>query len=247
MKYSSFSFRNVALALIFSISLFSCDKEDTTTPTEDLKVTEEEAVDLITGAVLYSSEGMTAEAMDAADLAKDIEEKGFNTIVCGEAGDSTLVRTREDARISANYSTTLNWLLNCSDLGLPSSLEFDRTTDGTYETNRISSTDDAISDWVLSEIIAGPNYVITGTYSRTGAQSSLVRDQRSFSSTIDIAVDNLNIDKGQHRIVSGIASFTLTGTTGTGEVYTFDGDIVFLGGGEANILINGNAYTIDLY
>lgn len=247
MKNSSFSLFSLVVAMIFSLSLFSCDKKVEDVPTEDLSVTEEEAVDIITGAIVYSSEGMTSEAMDAAALADDVENKDLTSIGCGETGDSTVVRSHSDVRITANYTSTLGWGLNCSTIGVPTTLDFDRTTSGSYETSRMSSTDDATGDWVLSEIIAGPSYVINGVYHRTGQQNSLVKDMRSFTSTIDMEIDDLNIDKGQRRIVSGIVSFTLSGVTGTGETYAFDGDIVFLGGGSANILINGTAYTIDLF
>ena len=246
MKNSSFSLFSLVVAMVFSLSFFSCDKEEDT-PTEDLKVSEEEAVDIITGAIVYSSEGMSSEAMDAADLADDIAEKGLTSIECGDVSDSTIVRSYNDARITADYTIDLGWALNCSDIGIPTTLEVDRTTAGDYETSRMSSTDNATGGWVLSDIITGPNYIINGTYHRTGQQTSNVGEMRSFSSTIDLTLDNLNIDKGQHRIKSGIASFTLTGVTGTGETYTFDGDIVFLGGGSANIIINGNTHTIDLF
>ena len=246
MKNSSFSLFSLVVAMIFSLTVFSCDKEEDTT-TEDIKVTEEEAVDIITGAVGYSSEGMSSEVMDAADLAGDVENKDLNTIECGEAGDSTVVRHYEDARITADYNIDLGWALNCSDIGIPTTLEFDRTTSGNYVTTRMESTDSATGDWILSDIITGPNYIINGTYHRTGEQVSNVGNMRSFSSVIDLELDNLNIDKGQHRIKSGIASFTLTGVTGTGVTYSFDGDIVFLGGGSANIVMNGTTYTIDLF
>lgn len=246
MKNSSFSLFSLVVAMVFSLTIFSCDKEEGTT-NEDLKVTEEEAVDIITGAVVYSSEGMSSEVMDAAKLADDVENKDLNTIECGESGDSTVVRHYSDARITADYNINLGWALNCSDIGIPTTLEFDRTSSGSYVTARMESTDNATGDWVLSNIITGPNYIVNGTYHRAGDQVSNVGNMHSFSSTIDIELDDLNIDKGQRRIKSGIASFTLTGVTGTGVTYSFEGDIVFLGGGSANIVMNGTTYTIDLF
>lgn len=246
MKLSSFSFIAFSFALLTSMNLFSCERDDNT-PTEDLRISEEDAVDLLTGAIIYSSEGIATEAADAAKMAEQVEEKGLTAIGCGEAGDSTVVRNYDKPRITAAYNSTFSWLLNCNSIGVPTVLEFDRTTNGEYATNRIESTDSATSDWEISELITGPNYILNGTYTRTGQQTSLVRNQQTFNSSISLTLDNINIDKGQRRIVSGIASFTLTGQTTDGQDFSFDGDIVFLGSGAANVIINGNTYEIELF
>ena len=62
----------------------------------------------------------------------------------------------------------------------------------------------------------------------------------------EVEVEDLSIDKGEKEIVSGIAQFTLSGNV-NGEVdYSVTGTIVFLGEGTANVIINGNTYTIEL-
>ncbi|MEL7222933.1 MAG: hypothetical protein AAGJ93_16545 [Bacteroidota bacterium] len=57
----------------------------------------------------------------------------------------------------------------------------------------------------------------------------------------------INIDKGKQRIASGIASFELSGNFNGENDFSYTGDIIFLGDDAANVIINGNTYTIDLY
>ena len=99
----------------------------------------------------------------------------------------------------------------------------------------------------MESLLVGPNYIFNGRYERNGIQESKVREMRSFTSTVLLEVEDLNIDKGEKQIVSGVATFTLSGTVNNETSFSQTGTVVFLGDGQANIIFNGNTYTVDLF
>ena len=239
---------NWLLALIFmggGLFLTSCEKEDNTP--EDQEVSIEDAADALMGALSNSSEGLAAEMEAAAKVADEATQKNLTVLECGETRDSTTTYSLNNSYITANYSTTWSWGLVCNAQSIPTAVTLGRATQGTYETARMSSDDSAESDWTVTQLLTGPNFVINGSYERDGSQASKVRDMRSFTSDILFTLDDLNIDKGTRRITSGIASFSISGASSTGNSFSFEGDIVFNGDGSATFIINGEQYTIDLY
>jgi hypothetical protein len=225
----------------------SCDKEATDTTPENLKQpTEEDAVDAMTGALQASTEGMAQEIDATADLAESYTEKSGGS-PCGETFDSTFVRSVNETNITAEYAFTWEWSLDCNAADIPLGLNLATTSSGTYETARMLSQDASSSTWTVDSLFTGANYVFNGTFERTGAQESKVRNQNVFTSVITIEVDDLNIDKGTKQIKSGIAEATIVITGSGGNTQTFSGDLVFNGDGSVTLIINGNSYTIDLF
>lgn len=234
------------LAFLSSSLVFTACEQDDPEPATNETITEEEMVDLLEGALVNGSEGLVAEMAAAAKVSDEALEKDLKSLECGETADSTVTRNFTNAYITSAYNSTWTWTLFCNAQNLPTEIAFGRSTEGTYETARLLSDDSATSDWSVSQLIFGPNYVINGSYEREGTQESKVRQMRSFTSQILITVDDVNIDKGEQQITSGIASFTLTGTGSEGGSFTADGDLVFNGDGTLTLIINGNSYVIDL-
>ncbi len=242
-----FSFAVMMALLLSSGALFtSCNKEDNE-PRQQEKLTEEDALDVVEGAMMAGTEGLGAEVESAVYLADEYAEKSLTGNPCGETFDSTVVRSISNASLTASYTTSWEWTVLCNNANIPSALDYSRTAAGNYETARMRSDDSAVSAWNIGNLILGDNYVLDGAYTRQGSQESKVRNQYGFSSLFTMEIDELNVDKGTHQIQSGIAGFTLTLTGPEGNSQAFEGDVVFNGGGNVTIIINGNSYTIDLF
>ncbi len=247
MKFSNAQnlFGQFVMLAAFAILATSCNKE-TEEPQNVLN--EDEIVAVVEGALLSDTDGLAAQSEDAVYVAEQYTTKdALGGGPCGETKDSTVNYSYSDARITAAYTSTFVWTLNCNNASIPQSLDFDRTANGNYETARMISNDNATGDWLVENIVLGANYVINGTYVRQGTQTSKVRNLNAFSSNLQVVLDDLNLDKGTHRIVSGIASFTLSGSGTGGRSFSYDGDLVFNGNGSVTIIVNGNSHTIDLY
>ena len=235
------------ILVMMALGLSACNKDAGDNIQPDSRITEEEAAAVVEGAVTARTQGLGAELEDALYLADEYAEKSGEGGPCGEPFDSTLTYSIDTAGLAADYTVNWSWMASCNNLNIPVAINYERSTSGNYETARMISSDDANSTWAISNLIQGENYVLDGAYSRQGSQQSKVRNQYSFSSTLLIEADNLNIDKGTRRIQSGIAGFTLTVTGPGNNTQSFEGDIVFNGDGSATILINGNSYTVGLY
>ncbi|MBR9922110.1 MAG: hypothetical protein GYB31_14825 [Bacteroidetes bacterium] len=239
------NFKLFLIPTLFALLFFTaCQPEEEPQP-EEKDLTEEEAAEIVEGALASDAEGITAEALDAAYVGDQYAEKSGGS-PCGMVFDSTIDRSISNAFITAFYSSDWQWEVYCNDLEIPVSMEFDRSTEGSYTTNRLESEDAAVGNWTLDNLFGGDPYVINGTYERIGQQVSLVRNENVINSEVVITVEDLVIDKDDKRIESGIASFTLSGEVVGGESFSFDGDIIFLGDMAANVIINGNVYTIEL-
>ena len=233
------------LLLTVSFASFSCDSEKEEQP-ETAVLEDEEILAIVNVALVADSEGATAEAVEMAYVADAALDADTPSIACGETSDSTFLTTINESWITGSYQNALTWGLNCNG-NLPISIFYGRQMDGNYETERLSSEDVSSSDWLMESLLVGPNYIFNGRYERNGIQESKVREMRSFTSTVLLEVEDLNIDKGEKQIVSGVATFTLSGTVNNETSFSQTGTVVFLGDGQANIIFNGNTYTVDLF
>ncbi len=236
------------IALFFgSVALaFTACKPENTTPEPEAKVaTEEDAVDIIEGSVSDETGGLEQEIAEMATIADDYGQKDLYDSPCEQEKDTSFVFDYQGNLVSASYTTNSTFVLHCNELDFPVAMDFAASTSGTYSTPRISSNDNGSSSWTVDNLLTGSDYIVNGSYQRNGTQQSLVRNQYTFNSTLDFNLENLNIDKGNHLIDSGMATFTLTTEVSGGQSRTFEGTIVFLGNQAADVIINGTTYPIE--
>lgn len=234
-----------ALLLCCSILFFACEKDDTTTGEEET-ITNEEAVDLVEGALMSQSQGLAKTAEDAANITDEYLE-GDNASFCGLAFDTTLNWGINTNRITGSYEVAWGYTLNCDNFNLPKSIDFVSSVAGNYETQRLLSDDSASSNLLLDDIFFGSAYTLSGSYTRNGTQTSKVRNENTFNSNTQIDITDIKVDKTTKRITSGAGTFLLTGSITGGSDFTIEGTIVFLGDGAATVTINGETFEIDLY
>ena len=227
--------------MIFGLT--ACNKEDTP-PEQEVFLNDEEVSALLQGSLALASQGLAKEMEDGAGLANQYTVKTLNG-PCGESFDTTLNYNLELSWITAAYSTSWDWAVNCTG-EVPTSLSYNRSMSGNYETQRLRSNDEAGSSWVIEGFVLSPDYLFSGSYSRQGSQESLVRD-RNFSSNIALTVPEIRVDKASRRISGGSAGLVFAGENTNGQSFSLEGSIDFLGNGLANVTVNGNTYEIELY
>ena len=243
MNFKSLSFTPVLSVFLLSILfLSSCDN---TEEKEIQLITEEDAVEVVESALMYGSEGISDEAKDASEVAKDYSEAA-SISSCGESFDSTLIKEIERPKIRAFYSTSWAWMISCNDFFIPEALSFGRTATGTYETSRFIGDSQSSSTWGLDSLILGGSWNLVGSYNRSGTHQSKVRNQNALSFELEIEMASLEVDKGDLEIRSGTGTFSLLLSDGNDNSTSLEGSITFLGDGMATIIINGNTYEIEL-
>lgn len=231
------------MLLTLAFGFTSCNKDDN----DDTSIiATEEAVAVVESALISGTAGIADEVSDATLVALEYTEKDLNGGNCGETFDSTLTRNVNRDRVTASYTSTWLWTVNCNNVMIPTSLDFARTTSGEYETRRLNSDDNAASEWTIDGLISGDVWTLNGTYNRTGSQTSKVRDMNTFTSELDMNLSALTVNKNTLEIDGGTGTFTLVGNNTNGNSFSFEGSISFLGNGMATVTINGETYEIDL-
>ncbi|MEZ4829934.1 MAG: hypothetical protein R3C61_27180 [Bacteroidia bacterium] len=222
------------IALIATLT-WSCQEE-----TLEI-VSEEEAVEVIESAVVTSTEGMSSQVEDAAAMT----EVYVNSI-CGQSFDSTITKSLASGTRTYNYTYMWDGSLTCNGAGIPQSISFTYSSNGQYDTPRMSSADQASGSFVLSGLQpSSGNYVYNGSFGRSGSQTSKIRNQNSFTSQLTLTTTNLTVDKSSYEILSGTADVVLTGTASNGTGFSFTGQITFNGNQSATLIVNGTSYPIS--
>lgn len=233
------------LCLGFAVIAFTSCSDETENKPEEESMQVEDAVDVMTGALQASSEGMTQDIYDATYTASAYTEKGPYG-PCNLQYDSTITRDIENAYIIGAYTLSWGWSVNCNESSIPESLDFNQIATGNYESKRLKSDDSATSDLFVDNLIFGEDFAITGTYNREGTQESKVRNRTKFSSQVTITLTELLVDKGTLKIQNGSGSFIISGQTNNGIDFSYEGTITYVGDELVIITINGETYEIEL-
>ncbi|MCC6725816.1 MAG: hypothetical protein IT258_15000 [Saprospiraceae bacterium] len=235
MKNQIISLCAIAL-VVFTLS--SCGKDR-----EQIKaaISETQISYLVESALSEGMAGLTAqvEAMVA------IAEENISG-QCGVTKDSTVVLENETAIGSAEYTTEYTWTLECQEDVVPLNFDFLCHTEGSYNNNRMTSSDYGDATWELTGLNETVNeFTANGTYARNGEQTFKVEGTVT-ESNMDIVVTNMKIDKSSQEITEGTAELSVHGTADGGESFDFEGQIVFKGDGRATLTVNGKTFNINL-
>ncbi|OOQ62002.1 hypothetical protein [Mucilaginibacter pedocola] len=226
-------------ALGLALTVSSCKKDSTTTAA----VTEDEAAEIMVQSIDPASGGLALQTTAATTIT--VTSSGSSK--CGIAKDSTI--TGSGGTSTRSYTYNLNWhrLLTCGTGSIPSKLDFSFTGASTYVAPRMSSNDNSTGAFTVTGLeLASSEYIVNQTYTRNGTQQSKVRNNRNFTSTVNITTTNVKVSKVSQQITSGTGTIAVTGTASTGESFSFSGTITFLGGQKATIVLStGTTFNVQ--
>lgn len=229
----------MSLALFFgSLALTACEKEQSI-------LTPDEVAVIIEGALMTDSEGAAAGISEAVLIAERYTVEA-PSLSCGQTADTTFSRNLSNTRITANYSASASWTLQCNPFNVPQNISMSLQSSGSYTTPRVSSNDNGTGNLTVSNLVTGPNFLINGSYTRNGSQTRLLRNGNGATSTVAITLTNVAVSKSTRKIQSGNAEVIITGQGSGGQTIDSTGSIVFNGDGTATLTINGQSYTITL-
>ncbi len=232
----------------------ACQPTNDEQPQPEQTISEEEAAELVETAMGSNTEGMSAEAENAAAMAAGSYDSNGNALVdCGETNDTTLSYNRNLPNGYVNYTNDIQWTLECNQLNVPVQMQYVGDASGGFETYRSMGSFTALTAFDLSGIApAQPEYVINGLYTfdgtvqgkGVGIGSSQL--EGTYTLTLEITAENVTFDKDAFEITGGTATFVLTVSVDDGVPVTIEGSIEFLGNGDATVVINGETFDIDL-
>jgi hypothetical protein len=234
------------------ISFSSCQEEENSVPEptpQEEGITEEEAVEIMETAITMESSGLTQEIAEAAAMSESYEfpeeesEEFQNIDFCGVIFDTSIVRTVDNNSITAEYTTHTALTLICNSFNIPLELQFDRSSEGAFETNRWLSDDSAQGAWSLTNLLTGQNFLLNGNYVRDGYQKQKIKE-KEFTSTITFDMTDIAVSKTDYQIQSGLVDFVIEGENAQGQSFEITGQFIFEGNQTGTLIINGNTYPI---
>lgn len=246
----------IMLLSILMISFTSCNKDDDNLSDADSQtITEEEAVEAIAKAISPETGGFVEQTNEAIYLIEENEVSENSTTTsgtfedtyeCGENYATSFIRSLDNSTHSYNVNYNWDWMLNCTSDDSPLSFTFNLEGGNTYSSPRMSSVDSsdaALSITGLDDAIG--EYTINQSYVREGTQTSFVRAQNSFVSTINFETSDLKILKANYNITSGTVLVQFNGEVSNGNIYSFSGEVTFNGNQTATITMgSGNTYNV---
>lgn len=232
----------ILIAGLSAVLIAGCKKDDGAVGTGDAVVlTNDDAADAFASTLggSQSTAGLTAQLEEAATIAGG-GSLGKVDATAGTMWDTTITRIRVG---TYSYSYSFKYSITLANANR---LDFGYTMKGTYDTPRLSSNDSASASFQVSNLLTGTAYSVTGIYNRYGTQASKIRNKTSFTSTITVSTTALLIDKSTKRVSGGSAAVIIYGKSSTGNIYSFNGTVTFLGNQQATLVIGSKAYTINL-
>jgi hypothetical protein len=219
-------------------TLASCRKD----PEEVIELlTESEAAEIIEDAVATRTAGFTLPAIDAAQIV----ETYLNS--CNTPGDTSLQKSKSSGAATYNYTFDMDWLVACSDLGVPLSAQVGIAGAGTFGSPHWSGTDQTTGNLNFTGLSPQEiNYVVSGDYNLTGnLTGSLRRVTPSFDCTLALELTNLTMDKNTYKITGGTGTAVVTASTANGQSKTLNGTLAFNGNGSVTVEVNGHEHTFQ--
>jgi hypothetical protein len=228
--------KRTLIITLLALTAIACKKEENT-------LTEEDAVETMTNSMSQENAGLTEQTQDAAEIAEIVLESPL----CGVSQDTVIVKSYSSASRTMDYTFNWDWVINCTS-GIPSDITFNYSSDGEYDTPRMSSNDNANATIVLTQLpMVNPEYLANINYTRNGTQDSKKGAMNSFSSVLTATGTDITINKETYEITGGTMSIEITGTVDGGDSFEYGGNIVFSGGGSATITLNnGSVYEVSI-
>ncbi len=236
---------------VLVISLASCsNNEDDTSeiPTEEQGISEEEAVEDITMAILPETGGFIEETQQAIRILDGQNAKTYaEDYECGEEYGASYELSDESGEYSYSLNLQWAWIVDCGDDAIPDFADFNSSGGLTYNSPRLNSTGTTSSELTVENIgnFMG-SYLVNQRYVSQGQKESQVRNRQSFESLMEFTTENLNILKSNYAITSGTMTISYRGEAGLGNAYDFSATLEFTGNQTATLTMgSGNEYFLS--
>jgi hypothetical protein len=238
----------ISSLLISMLWLTACQKNETddALAARSTIITADDASAVIQSTLSSETGGLATTLADVGTLTGGKNSASY----CGKSKDSTVTKakTSTNGQYSYSYSQAWSWLLTCSVAKIPANLSYQATLTGQYKSPKVTSADQGSTTLAVSGLeVLKSNYVINGSYARSGTETVAVSTSKTLSSTVNLALTDIQVNKSTLQIQSGgTATLTIDGKSSTGQSYSFTGSVLFTGNGTATITINGKTYLISI-
>jgi hypothetical protein len=222
----------------------SCNKGNNSKPNSD---STDEAADLVTASLSTSTQGALSSTND---LTVSAQAKIQVDSTCGVTwADSVNLSSPIGSQYKYNYKAKYTYSYTCptSSNSLGGVVNTTSAYSGNFNTPNLASTFSGSSNFGITGVNRGSTqYIVNGEYKRDGAFQSKVDTSFQGTHSVDITLTNLVLVRPLRIIKSGSANFTISGNMPKRGAFNYTGTIVFNGGDNATLTVNGQGYIINL-
>ncbi len=232
--------RLTAIALLLVGVMAACKKGNGSSQPNNNAT--DQAADLVTASLSTSTQGALS---GTTDLTVSADAKLHVDTTCGVTWADSVNRSIPfGTQYNYTYKAKYTYTYNC---GTSPSVNTTAAYSGSFVTPNLASTFSGSSDFTISGVNhLSPTYSINGEYKRSGSFQSKTDTSFEGTHSVDITVTNLVLVKPLRIIKSGSASFTISGDMPKRGAFNYTGTIVFNGGDNATLTVNGQTYLINL-
>jgi hypothetical protein len=234
------------LFLSFVVLLSSCDKDE---DENQIQISGEEAAAIIASSIGADDAGLITIFSDALDVVNEVTAESTGGRLAASCGSSDVLSWNSASQPgetpSYSFGYEYGWTLTCDGTQQPSILALSIAYDGNLTSEDFNTTYDGGGELTVTGLLA-EQLVFNGLYNQD-ISYSIVSEGQQYSGTHKLVytLTNVTMTKETEEIVSGSAALILSGTSNQG-VYSITANITYNGDGTATVVINGQAYGVDL-
>lgn len=230
----------IGLIAALGVLAVACSDDDDNKNTA--RLTSQEQADLVASSV--GNSGFTGSASYTASQVQSSGDASGKIAECGFSKSGSFSIENVVFMLSYSYSIALT----CNDNDEPQRFTSDFTYSGFFDGNKLYTEHDGSGDLVITNLTNGDEYVLNGSYDRSGEFEYTHGDKTSSGShKIDIDADDITINKDNNKITGGTATVRASGVIEGRGTYSFTARITFHENGSSAILrVSGDDYSLNL-
>jgi hypothetical protein len=239
--------KSILLFLSVLTVFVACKDEDAETPNA---ISSKEAAVMVGSSFASNSSGVSFVSRESANKSEDMLEDHANGRIatCGVSQSIDLAGASPvGGTITWSYDFSYNFRLNCNTEQLPDNIAVNLNYNGDFDGPKLAFQHSGLSELTLEGLEeSAPGFLMAGLYKRSGSFEIKEGEKKSGSSSIDITITNVAIDKTTHKITSGSSSFILTGSVSGKGTFKYEGTVEFSGSDAAQLTIKNEVFLLNL-
>lgn len=228
--------------LLLILVIASCSKKQNITIIEQSRMNPEEAFAWLEGALSVPAKGLFNEVLEAIGIYESLLLEMDPNPHCDLAERQSDSDIFDNKRFQGTIKLNRQWLLNCRQAGIPEALVYSWEGDLSYDSRQLAVKDYTDGTLTLIRPAGADHWRCSGTYERTGRQSSGIQSNKIFESSLLVTFTEVGINRSTRQARSGSAAFAISGAVLGGRAFYLNGHIEFLDNAQAKITI-GDDHT----
>ncbi len=225
----------------------ACKDDDADVPNA---ISSEEAAVMVGSSFASNSAGVYFVSKESASKSEDILEENANGRIatCGVSQTIDLSGASPvGGAITWSYDFNYTFRLNCNTEELPDNITVALTYNGNFDGPKLAFEHSGLSELALTGLEeSDDHFVLDGIYKRSGSFEIKEGEKKTGSSSIEITLTAVEIDKSTHTITSGSSSFLLQGSVSSKGSFKYSGTVEFNGNDTAKLKIKSETFLVNL-